>query len=71
MINVLNKKLENARADRAKAVAPYDARIKKLSSAIKNLVEFDSISTKLNNTAKMEVDGVPTINETVEIPKGF
>lgn len=67
MIKVLERKLQEAKEERAKVVAPYDNRIKKLSSAIKNLKEFDSISSAINESDKEEVAGVPSVEEAVAI----
>jgi len=67
MIKVLKRKLQEAKEERATVVAPYDARIKKLSAAIKSLEDFDTISTTINASDKEDVTKIPSVDEAVEI----
>lgn len=69
MIQVLESKLQEAKKERAKAIAPYDARIKKLNSAIRSLKEFNRISYEINDTEKEPVCEIPDIEETQCITK--
>lgn len=67
MIEVLKRKLEEAKEERRVVMAPYNARIKKMESAIKNLEEFDKLSNEINNSEVEGVCGVPSIDEAVVI----
>lgn len=63
MIQILESRLQEAKEERAKAIAPYDARIKKLNSAIRSLKEFNRISAEINETQKEEVCDIPEFDE--------
>jgi len=68
MLQELKQELKEAKALKAKVIAPHNKRIKNLTGAIRNLEAFNKVSEDMNESEPVVVAVIPEQQE--QAPEG-